>query len=105
MKLSEMYPETASLDSNDRAELDELSEKLIDKARDEGRAWAEREDDACVGFERGDWHATGTDALPLVEGWFDPSDDNPTYEQQCALAEVVAAAAARRWEELTADQS
>lgn len=73
------------------------------KAREAGRAWAEREAESCsdLAGSSGSWYPTDRDAIPLVS--FEPSSDvEDQYERELELAKICNAAAHERWEELVA---
>jgi hypothetical protein len=75
--------------------IDDSSHPLVIRARELGRAWAEREWDACfLGEQRGEaWYPSAIDARPLVDGLDDDDDDDE-------LATICNAAAAARWRQL-----
>ena len=92
----------ATLDSSDRAELAVLPSSELERAVKQGELWAQREDEACGDHERGDWYAIGNDALSLIDGLYDPSEECPNEAKQ-ALAELCNAAAKVEWERLKTD--
>lgn len=57
-----------------------------------GRTWAEREADALVGPPGDQWRSTWHDALPLVEGSYDPET-----EDRMDVAQAINDVAAAHW--------
>ena len=79
---------------------DDAAHTDVIRAREAGRAWAEREHEATGS---GEWYAVDSDARALVA--FPPAADvEDMHERELELARICNRAARERWEEMTAEE-